>query len=147
MNADPLIVHTTARMLSELCGPEVVTAAEDGIRPDALWDALEASALTRAWVPEALGGPGTTLADGFAIARLAGTHAVPAPLAETLLAGWLAAEAGLELRAALPPSRPWMAPLPSGSKAIPSPARRRASHMRVLASTSSSCSGAAAPVA
>ncbi len=96
MNADPLIVHTTARMLSELCGPEVVTAAEDGIRPDALWDALEASALTRAWVPEALGGPGTTLADGFAIARLAGTHAVPAPLAETLLAGWLAADAGLE---------------------------------------------------
>ena len=96
MNADPLIVDTTARMLSELCGPEVVTAAEDGTRPDALWEALEESALTRAWVPEALGGPGTSLADGFAIVRLAGTHAVPAPLAETLLAGWLASNAGLE---------------------------------------------------
>ena len=96
MNADPLIVDTTARMLSELCGPEVVTAAEDGDRPQALWEALEGSALTRAWIPEALGGPGTSLADGFAIVRQAGTHAVPAPLAETLLAGWLASNAGLE---------------------------------------------------
>ncbi len=96
MNADPIIVETTARMLCELCGPEVVTAAEDGVRPDALWEALEESALTRAWIPETLGGPGTSLADGFAIVRLAGTHAVPVPLAETLLAGWLASEAGLE---------------------------------------------------
>ena len=96
MSTDPLIVDTTARMLAELCGPGVVTAAEDGVRPQALWEALEESALTRAWIPEALGGPGTSLADGFAIVRLAGTHAVPAPLAETLLAGWLASDAGLE---------------------------------------------------
>ena len=97
MFADPLIVDTTARMLTELCGPEVVTAAEDGILACALWEALEESALTRAWIPETLGGPGTSLADGFAVVRLAGTHAVPAPLAETLLAGWLASDAGLEV--------------------------------------------------
>ena len=96
MSADPLIVDTTARMLAELCGSEVVTAAEDGTWPDALWEALEESAFTRAWIPKALGGPGTSLADGFAIVRLTGTHAVPAPLAETLLAGWLASEAGLD---------------------------------------------------
>ena len=96
MNADSLVVDTVNRLLSEFCGPEVVTAAEDGIRPRALWEALEESALTRAWIPETLGGPGTSLADGFAIVRLAGTHAVPAPLAETLLAGWLASDAGLE---------------------------------------------------
>ena len=96
MNADPLILDTANRMLGELCGPEVVTAAEDGIWPRELWEVLEESALTRAWIPEAFGGPGTSLADGFAIARLAGSHAVPVPLAETLLAGWLASEAGLE---------------------------------------------------
>ena len=96
MSADPLIVGTTARMLTELCGSEVVAAAEDGTWPDVLWEALEESGLTRAWIPEALGGPGTSLADGFAIVRLTGTHAVPAPLAETLLAGWLASEAGLD---------------------------------------------------
>ena len=83
-------------MLTELCGSEVMAAAEDGTWPDALWEALEESGLTRAWIPEALGGPGTSLADGFAIVRLTGTHAVPAPLAETLLAGWLASEAGLD---------------------------------------------------
>ena len=94
--ADPLVIDTTARMLDELCGPEVVGAAEDGAWPGALWEALEESALTRAWVPEAFGGPGTSLADGFAIARVAGAYAVPVPLAETLLAGWLASEAGLE---------------------------------------------------
>ena len=97
MNADPLVVDTTARMLAELCGPEVVSAAEDGTWPEALWDAFEESALTRAWIPEALGGPGTGLADGFLILRLAGMHAVPVPLAETLLAGWLGAGAGLEV--------------------------------------------------
>ena len=96
MSPDPLVVDTFSRMLSELCGPQVVTGAEDGTWPKALWEALEESALSRAWIPEALGGPGTSLADGFAIVRLAGTHAVPAPLAETLLAGWLASEAGLE---------------------------------------------------
>ena len=74
----------------------MVCAAEDGEWPRALWDALEGSALTRAWIPEAFGGPGTNLADGFAIARIAGAHATPVPLAETLLAGWLASEAGLE---------------------------------------------------
>ena len=94
--ADPLVIDTTARLLDELCGPEVVGAAEDGAWPGALWEALEGSALTRAWIPEAFGGPGTSLADGFAIARAAGAYAVPAPLAETLLAGWLASEAGLE---------------------------------------------------
>ena len=94
--ADPLVVDTTARMFEALCGPAVVNAAEDGEWPGALWDALEESALVRAWIPEALGGPGTSLADGFAIARSAGAYAVPAPLAETLLAGWLASDAGLE---------------------------------------------------
>ena len=96
MNGDLLVVDTTDRLLAEHCDPEVVTTAEDGTWPEALWDALEESALTRAWIPEGLGGPGTGLADGFAIVRLAGTHAVPAPLAETLLAGWLASEADLE---------------------------------------------------
>ena len=96
MNADPLVIDTAARMFEALCGPEVVNAAEDGVWPGALWEALEASALSRAWIPEALGGPGTSLADGFTIARVAGAYALPVPLAETLLGGWLASEAGLE---------------------------------------------------
>jgi acyl-CoA dehydrogenase len=47
-------------------------------------------------VPEALGGAGASLADGFELLRVAGNFAVAVPLAETLLAGWLLAQAGLE---------------------------------------------------
>ena len=51
--------------------------------------------LTLAWVPEELGGAGASLADGFAILGVAGRFAVPVPLAETLIAGWLLARAGI----------------------------------------------------
>ena len=51
--------------------------------------------LPLAWVPEKLGGAGASLADGFAILGVAGRYALPVPLAETLLAGWLLARAGI----------------------------------------------------
>ncbi len=60
-----------------------------------MWDALEESGLTVAWVPDDLGGAGATMADGFAVLRASGRFAVPAPLAETLMAGWLLARAGI----------------------------------------------------
>jgi alkylation response protein AidB-like acyl-CoA dehydrogenase len=46
-------------------------------------------------VPKALGGSGASIADGFALLTLAGEIALDLPLAETLLAGWLVASAGL----------------------------------------------------
>ena len=51
--------------------------------------------MTRALVPEAAGGFGVTVTDALSLLRVAGAHAVPAPLAETMLAGWLLAGAGL----------------------------------------------------
>jgi alkylation response protein AidB-like acyl-CoA dehydrogenase len=65
------------------------------IDQSAAWRALEDHGLTRAWVPEAAGGAGASLVDGFAILTLAGGVALDLPLAETLLAGWLLAAAGL----------------------------------------------------
>ena len=56
---------------------------------------LKSSGLTVAWVPDDLGGAGATMADGFAVLRAAGRFAVPVPLAETLMAGWLLARAGI----------------------------------------------------
>jgi len=47
-------------------------------------------------VPEAQGGAGAELADGFAVLGVAGRYAVAVPLAETLLAGWLLFRAGLK---------------------------------------------------
>ena len=94
--ADPLLIETLTRMLEEHCKPEVVARAEQGEWPQALWDTLEAAGLPLAWVPEARGGAGASLADGFGIARVAARHAVPVPLAETLLAGWTLSQAGVD---------------------------------------------------
>src|SRR5690606_16317278 len=62
-----------------------------------------------AWVPEELGGAGADLADGFAVLNVAGCSAVPVPLAETMLAGWLLAQGGIACPAGpmtVAPARP-----------------------------------------
>ena len=57
---------------------------------------MSEAGLTLAWVPEKQGGAGASLADGFAILGVAGRYALPVPLAETLIAGWLLARAGID---------------------------------------------------
>src|SRR5881296_438143 len=94
-NTDNIIVDTATRIFQDLCEPNTVNEAEEGVWPKPLWDALEESGLTLTWVPDALGGAGAALADGFAVLRVAGRFAAPVPLAETLMAGWLLARAGL----------------------------------------------------
>ena len=90
-----IIVDTATRIFQDLCEANTVNEAEQGKWPKALWDALEESGLTVTWVPDALGGAGAALADGFAVLRVAGRFAGPVPLAETLMAGWLLARAGI----------------------------------------------------
>src|SRR5215471_2545102 len=92
---DNIIVDTATRIFQDLCDAATINDAEKGVWPKALWDALDESGLTVAWVPEDLGGAGATMADGFAVLRVAGRFAAPVPLAETLMAGWLVARAGL----------------------------------------------------
>ena len=99
IKADPLIVETVTRVCTDLCSPELVNAAEDGAWPTELWTAMESTGLSLAWVPESAGGPGASLADGFAVVRASARFAVPVPLAETLCAGWLLAQAGLRVPA------------------------------------------------
>ncbi len=94
-STDNIIVDTAARIFQDLCEPATINDAESGVWPKALWDALEESGLTVAWVPDDLGGAGAAMADGFAVLRAAGRFAVPVPLAETLMAGWLLARAGI----------------------------------------------------
>src|ERR1700694_4773440 len=90
---DSIIVDTATRIFADLCEPRTINAAEEGTWPQALWDALEESGLSLTWVPETLGGAGADIIDGFAVLRVAGRAAAPVPLAETLLAGWLLAQA------------------------------------------------------
>ncbi len=97
ITADPLIVETVTRVCTDLCSAELVNAAEDGAWPTELWKAMESTGLSLAWVPESAGGPGASLVDGFAVARASARFAAPVPMAETLCAGWLLAQAGLRV--------------------------------------------------
>jgi len=92
---DNIIVDTATRIFADLCEPQTVNAAEEGRWPEELWNALEESGLTLTWVPDNLGGAGTEKIDSFAVLRVAGRFAAPVPLAETLMAGWLLAQAGI----------------------------------------------------
>ena len=94
-SSDNIIVDTATRIFRDLCQPATINDAENGMWPEALWAALEEAGLPLAWVPEELGGAGAEMADGFAVLRAAGRFAVPVPLAETLMAGWLLAQAGI----------------------------------------------------
>ncbi len=96
-NTDNIIVDTATRIFQDLCLPATINDAENGVWPKALWETLEESGLPLAWVPDELGGAGATIADGFAVLRVAGRFAAPVPLAETLMAGWLLSRAGISV--------------------------------------------------
>ncbi len=89
---ESLVYDAAERLFTDLSTSEVVNAAEVGAWPGALW-----SAVTEAGFLDALGDSLDGLADAVDILRSAGRHAVPLPVAETMLARWLAKRAGLAL--------------------------------------------------
>src|SRR5581483_5364455 len=94
MDSPSLVADAATRILKDLADPQAINKAGDGWKKPA-WAALEEAGLTLAWVPEGLGGRGADLANGFAALRAAGRFATALPFAETLLAGWLLARAGI----------------------------------------------------
>lgn len=92
---ESLIVETAERIFADLADPQTILKAGDGAWKAKLWNALQDVGLTLAWTPEALGGSDAALSEGFAVIRAAGRSAIAAPLAETLLAAWLLARAGI----------------------------------------------------
>ena len=92
-----LLGPTVTRLFTDLVTKESIEAAEKGAWPDKLWRALEEGGLTLPLVPESAGGAGGTWSDAHVVVRAAGKHAAPVPLAETIVAGWLLSQAGLEV--------------------------------------------------
>ena len=92
-----LLGPTVTRLFTDLVTKELIESAEKGAWPDKLWAALEEGGLTLPLVPEASGGAGGTWSDAHVVVRAAGKHNAPVPLAETIVAGWLLAQAGLEV--------------------------------------------------
>ena len=92
-----LLREAAGRLFEKHCGAETMRRADGGEFPQALWRALTDAGYTSALVPESAGGAGLDMADALSLLLSAGRHAVPAPLAETMLAGWLLSAASLQI--------------------------------------------------
>ena len=93
-----MLVDSATRLFADHVDSKTLDAAKrDGWSP-ALWKIVEDAQLALVSVPEEAGGAGGTLSDLAAVLRIAGYAAAPVPLAETAIAAWMLAEAGLEFR-------------------------------------------------
>lgn len=90
-----LFADALHQLLVGKCALQVVRQIEAGASHAGLWRDLEESGLADAMVSEAHGGAGLGLADAYPMLELCGAHAVPVPLAETMLARALIDNAGL----------------------------------------------------
>ena len=97
------VAETARRILSAHAGEigqaigeagQVSEGAAAGWVP-ALWAALEAAGLAHALVPEAAGGYGLAPEEALSLTAIAGAHAAPVPLGETMVANRLLAMAGM----------------------------------------------------
>ena len=82
--------------LAAVCPPAVVRAIDAGGSSATLWREIESSGYLDALVPEAQGGAGLKLAAVRPLVQACGTHAVPVPFVETMVARAELARAGHE---------------------------------------------------
>ena len=94
---DTLLAETAERLFTDHVTPKILAAAENGAWPEAAWNAVTEAGLHLGLVPEAAGGFGAPIPEALDLLRIAGKHALPLPLAETMLAAWLLAGAGLAI--------------------------------------------------
>jgi len=92
-----MLRETADRLFQAHCDTATQRLADQGTWPAALWAAIEEAGLHRALVPEEAGGFGVAVPDALSLLKVAGAHALPLPLAETMLASWLLAGAGLDI--------------------------------------------------
>lgn len=83
------------RMLEQASSPAAVRAIEHGGDATALWSELVQSGFLDALVGEEHGGAGLSLGQVEPLLQALGRHAVPLPVAETMAARYLLAEAGI----------------------------------------------------
>ena len=95
--ADPLITETTDRIFTSLCTPALVTMPRMGSGRHRCGQRSRKPGSKRLgfhspWAERARVWP-----DGFAVARIAGRHAAPVPIADTLAANRLLSAAQLQV--------------------------------------------------
>src|SRR3954454_13544366 len=91
-----MLLESMGRLFEDKSTKQVIDRAETGVFADELWRAVAETGVPLAALPESAGGADAEWSDLFAVLRVAGRFSAPIPLAETMLAGWVAAGAGLE---------------------------------------------------
>jgi acyl-CoA dehydrogenase len=91
--SENIVAETAERIFADLADAQTINSDKKGGWKTPLWQALTDAGLPLAWVPEDCGGSGASLAEGFSVLGAAGRFAIAVPLAETMLAGWLLAQA------------------------------------------------------
>src|SRR6185312_1081479 len=81
------------KIFADLADAQTINRDNKGAWKAPLWQALTEAGLPLSWVPEDCGGSGASLAAGFGVLGASGRFAIAVSLAETMLAGWLLAQA------------------------------------------------------
>src|SRR3974390_1634192 len=90
-----MLLESMGRLFEDKCTKQVGDRAEKGEFARDLWQAISDTGVPLAALPESAGGADAEWSDLFAVLRVAGRFAAPIPLAETMLAAWVASSAGL----------------------------------------------------
>jgi acyl-CoA dehydrogenase len=93
IEAENIVAQTAERIFADLADAQTINSDKKGGWKAPLWHALSEAGLPLSWVGEEYGGSGASLAEGFGVLSAAGRFAIPVPLAETMLAGWLLSQA------------------------------------------------------
>ncbi|MEH6504003.1 MAG: acyl-CoA dehydrogenase family protein [Cycloclasticus sp.] len=92
-----LIEESATRLFESFSTGDAYQTLESGKFPQQLWTDFLADGWLKTTLTEEKDGAGLGLAGGCVLMRLAGYHAVPLPIQESLMAVYLAAESGIEV--------------------------------------------------
>lgn len=99
--AERILEESVSRLFGDLVNRDTLTGCEETHWDDTLWNAVVELGLPQVLVSEARDGMGGGWTEAFLVARACGHYAVPAPVPEQMLAGWLFEQAGLDARAGI----------------------------------------------
>ena len=91
--SDNIVAETAEKIFADLADAQTINRDKEGKWKAPLWQALSDAGLPLSWVAEEYGGSGASMAEGFSVLSAAGRFGIAVPLAETMLAGWLLAQA------------------------------------------------------
>jgi len=97
-----MLEDTVNRLFGDRLGWDQLTAIEEQGFPTALWAETVEQGINKVLADENAGGMGVGWADAYPVLRACGRHAVPLPVAEAIIAEWLARQAGASLPDGVP---------------------------------------------